>query len=491
MKSSRIGKATDITDRINPKPFKSVFPDHAPTKSHLTAKIEYTVINQFIRGYRHVSFRLIIAFAFFTLLTLYFTFLNPGDIEIHLTQNTSFPIPIPVFLLLSVLIGILLTSLFTGYSQIKNAFKRFLITRSWKNKTRQQKQWEKWYQKAENALKGGHQDRALSLFNKILNGNPDHIASLIQLGNLYRKMGKTTQAIEAHQKAVNADRDSPQALQCLAEDFATAGQLNKAIETLKQARHLEPDSLFTLRKLREAYRKQNSWNRVLQIQKSILSHVSNAKELEQEKEYSSQIAYLRGCELISQQHLEPAISELKRAIKENPKSLPPYIKLGDLYQQNGNSKAAIKAWKSGLEITGSHISLLRLRAAYEQAEQPDQMIKLYQEAIRASQNSKKETLVLTLAGLYLDQGKMEEAMQTLWSIASPSIPAHLLLIKAHQDKHESDKADQVICAALKKLETSLSKFVCRQCNSEFDQWSGICPECQAWDSLDSALQHTL
>jgi lipopolysaccharide biosynthesis regulator YciM len=438
-----------------------------------------------------VSLRLIIAFVFFALLTIYFVLLNPGDVEIFLTQDTSFPLPTAVFLLISVLIGVVLTSIFTGYSQIKNSFKHFLQTRSLEGKTRQLEKWEKLYQKAENALKGGHSNRALSLLNKILDGNPQHVASLIQLGNLYRKMGKTVQALEAHQKAVDADPENPQALQCLAEDFTTAGQLDKAIDTLKQARHLEPDSLFTLRKLREAYRRQGAWNLVLQIQKSILSHVSNSKEMEEEKEYSSQIAYLRGCELINEQQMEPAISELKRAIKENPKSLPPYIQLGDLYQQNGNSKAAIKIWKSGFEITGSHICLLRLRAAYEQAEQPGEVIKLYQEAVRASQNSKKETLVLTLAGLYLDQGKMEEAMESLWSISSPSIPAHLLLIKAHQDKHEAEKADQVIRAALKKLTTSLSRFVCRQCNSEFDQWSGICPECQAWDSLDSAIQHTL
>lgn len=438
-----------------------------------------------------MSLRLIIAFAFFTLLTLYFTFLNPGDIVIHLTRNTAFPLPIPVFLLISVLIGILLTSVFTGYSQIKSAFKHFLETRSLESKSRRQKQWEKLYQQAENALKGGHRDKAISLFKKILNGNPNHVASLIELGNLYREMGKMTQGLEAHQKAVDADRKNPQAYQCLAEDYANAGQLNKAVEAWRQARHLEPDSLFTLRKLREAYRKQNAWNLVVETQKSILSNVSSADELKQEKEYSGQIAYFRGCDLIRQQQLEPAISEMKRAIKENPRSVPPYIKLGDLHQQNGNPKAAIKTWKSGLESTGSHVCLLRLRAAYEQAEQPGEVIKLYQEAIRISQNSRKETLVLTLAGLYLDQGNMEEAMQALWSISSPSIPAHLLLIKAHQNKHESDKADQVISAALKKLTTSLSKFVCRQCNSEFDQWSAICPECQTWDSLDSAIQHSL
>ena len=437
-----------------------------------------------------MSLRLIITFAFFALLTLYFTFLNPGEIEIHLTRNTTFSVPVPVFLLIAVLIGILLTTLFTGYRQIKSAFKHFLETRSLENQNQRLEQWEKLHQNAENALKGGHADKALSLFKKILNKNPEHIASLIQVGNLYREKGDHLKALEAHQKAVDTDRENPQAFQCLAEDYAASGQLEKSVEALKQAHHLEPDSLFTLRKLREAYRKQNAWNLVFQTQKSILSHVSNAKELEQEKDYSSQIAYFRGCELIDQKQIEPAISELKRAIKESPKSVPPYIRLGDLYQQNEDVKAAIKTWKSGFEATGSDICLLRLRAAYEQAQQPDQVIKLYQEAVRASQNSKKETRVLTLAGLYLDRGNMEEAMQALWSISSPSIPAHLLLIKAHRDKNEAEKADQVIQAALKKLTTSLSKYVCRQCNSEFDQWSGICPKCQAWDSFDSALQHT-
>jgi lipopolysaccharide biosynthesis regulator YciM len=434
---------------------------------------------------------LIIAFAFFTLLSLYFTFLNPGDIEIHLTQNTSFPLPIPVFLLISVLIGILLTSIFTSYSQIKSGFKHFMETRALENKARQQQKWENLYQKAENALKGGHSDKALSLFKKILNGNPKHIPSLIEAGNLYRAMDKPVQALEMHQTAIEADPENSEALQCLAEDFDTTGQQDKAIDALKKARHLEPDSLFTLRKLREAYRKQNSWTLVLEIQKSILSHVSNSKELEQEKDYSAQIAYLRGCELIDQQMIEPAISELKRSIKENPKSVPPYVKLGDLYQKNGDLKAAIKTWTSGYEVTGSYVCLLRLRAAYEQSEQPDKAIKLYENAVQASQNSKKETLSLTLAGMYLEQDKMDEAMQILWSIASPSIPAHLLLIKAHQNRNELDKADQVIQAALKKLTASISRFVCKQCHSKFDQWSGICPECQAWDSLDSAIQHTL
>ncbi len=189
--------------------------------------------------------------------------------------------------------------------------------------------------------------------------------------------------------------------------------------------------------------------------------------------------------------IESAISEFQRAIKVNPLALPPYIKLGDLYKKADNLKAAIKIWKSGFQQTGSHICLLRLRETYEQSDKPGEVIKLYQEAVRASRNSEKETLSLVLAELYIDQGQMEEAMQTLWSIANPSIPAHLLLIKAHQDQNQEDKADQVIRAALKKVTSSLSRFVCRQCHKEFEQWSGECPNCDAWDSLDTALHQTL
>ena len=439
-----------------------------------------------------MSLRSIISFFFFILLTVYFTFLNQGDIELRVTRDqTPIQVPVVVFLLVSILIGVLLTSVFTGFTQIKNSFKRFLKTRSLKKRTRRQMRWEKLFQKAESSLEGGHRDKGLSLLNKILNDNPNHTPSLILLGNIYRHMGNIEQALAKHRKAVEQDRENSRAHLCLAEDFAAAGKPGKAINALKQARHLEPDSLFTLRKLREAYLAQGNWSLVLQIQKSILSYVSNAKEREREREYSSQLAFLRGCELIRQQQIEPAVSELRRALKENPKSLPPYIQLGDLYQKNNNLKAAIKIWKTGFEQTQSPVCLLRLRTVYEQLDKPDEVIKLYQDAIRASQNSQKETLVLTLAGLYLDQGQMEKAMQTLWDISSPSIPAHLYLIKAHQDKNEAEKADQVIRAALKKVTTSLSRFICRKCHSEFDRWSGVCPECQAWDSLDTAIHQTL
>jgi len=438
-----------------------------------------------------VSLRLILTFILFVLLTTYFTFLNPGNIDVRMTQDRTLQVPVVVFLLASVLVGALLTSVFTGFSHIRETFKSFLKTRSQENRTRRQQRWENLFQKAEIAVEGGHREKGLSLLKKILKSNPHHIPSLIHLGNLYRNNGKTLKAIETHQQAVDQDRNNPRALQYLAEDFAAAGQTEQAIETLKQARHLEPESLLILRKLRQAYRNQGDWNLVLQIQKSILSHVSDARDLEREKEYSGQIAYFRGCELLHQQMIESAISEFQRAIKVNPLALPPYIKLGDLYKKADNLKAAIKIWKSGFQQTGSHICLLRLRETYEQSDKPGEVIKLYQEAVRASRNSEKETLSLVLAEMYIDQGQMEEAMQTLWSIANPSIPAHLLLIKAHQDQNQEDKADQVIRAALKKVTSSLSRFVCRQCHKEFEQWSGECPNCDAWDSLDTALHQTL
>lgn len=90
-------------------------------------------------------------------------------------------------------------------------------------------------------------------------------------------MGNIEQALARHQKAVEQNRENPRAYLCLADDYSAAGKPGKTINALQQARHLEPDSLFTLRKLRGAYLAQGNWSLILQIQKSILSYVSNAR----------------------------------------------------------------------------------------------------------------------------------------------------------------------------------------------------------------------
>lgn len=439
-----------------------------------------------------MSLRIIFSFIIFVVLAVYFTFLNPGNLEIRLTQNLApVQMPVVVFLLICILIGVVLASVLVGFTQMKHSLTGFMHSRSVASHARREKQNEKLFQKAENALEGGHRDKGLSLLQKILNQDPDHLPSLILLGNQHREAGRLQEALDNHRKAVDHDPENAKALQCLAEDFAAAGQSDKALEALKKARAQEPKSLAILRKLRKAYQDQGAWTQVMQTQKSILSNAQDPDDRQREKLRSSQLAYFYGCELIKQKQIEPAISELRRAIKENSKSLPPYVLLGDLYQGDGNTRAAIKTWKSGFQNTGSHICLLRLRSLYEQSKKPDEVIKLYQEAINKSHNSQKETLSLALAEIYLDQGKGVEAKQTLWDISTPSIPAHLLLIKAHQVKNESEQANRVIRAALKKVTDLGSQFVCQECHQEFERWEGVCPNCQGWDSFDTVLHHTL
>ncbi|NIQ01698.1 MAG: tetratricopeptide repeat protein [Nitrospinaceae bacterium] len=439
-----------------------------------------------------MSLRLILSFIVFVLLTIYFTYLNPGDIEITLAQEIPpVQIPIAVFLLIAMLIGVVLTSLFTGFGRIKSAFTQLISSWAAEKRKRRQKRWKKMGQQAESALTGSHRKKGRILLEKILDENPRHVPSLLQLGDLHRKMGQPEKAVGLHQKALSEDSENPRVLHSLAEDFAELKQWDKEIEILKKARQVEPDSLFCLRKLREAYRKKNDWDKVRQIQNSIISHVTDPQDLAQEKLHSSRLAYHRGCRLIELNQIEPAIAELRRAMKESNESAPPYIKLGDLYQKNDNLKSAIKIWKTGYEKTGSLVCLQRLREAYLQTGKQDEAIKLYREAVRASANSEKEMLSMVLAELYMNKGQTEDAIHTLWEISQPSLPAHLLLAQAHQKKKELDKADQVIRAAVNKVATSLSRFVCRECKTEFEQWSGACPQCQGWDTLQTTLNRPL
>lgn len=106
-----------------------------------------------------MSLRLIIFFIFFILLTVYFTFLNPGDIDLRVAQDqTPVQVPVVVFLLAAILIGVLLTSVFTGFTQIKNSFTRFLKTRALQKRARRQVRWEKTISKSRE-LSGGRTPR--------------------------------------------------------------------------------------------------------------------------------------------------------------------------------------------------------------------------------------------------------------------------------------------------------------------------------------------
>lgn len=431
-----------------------------------------------------MSFRLLFIFLIFVVFSVYLAFLNPQEIEIHLTQEKSLNLPAVVFLLGAMLAGVLFSTLIHWTRDIGRFFgtARF----SFRNllQRRKEKRWEKLYEQGENAFTNSNYKRAGELFEETLSIHPGHIGSLDYLGNILRITGDHEKAMDVHLKAVELAPDNVKVLYHLADDYMAGGLHEKAIQTLKKIQDIDHHSLLPIQKLRDYYFKLEEWDPALETQKTILNQARDAEDREREKQLFSQILYGRGLAQYKERNFDQAVLEFKRAIKENPNARPAYITLGELYLDTGDRKAALKIWKTGFEKTRSLVCLNKLQTTFEDDLKTNEMTKLYEKAIKESQESEREAFVLAMCAMLLKQQKPEEAIKTLEHLNSHTTMLHrVLLLKAYRDKNDSKESERMSKEIFDQALRSVLHYSCQACFAPLEVWSGTCPNCNTWDSV--------
>ena len=430
-----------------------------------------------------MSLKFILGLLLFVILSTYLSFLNPQEVEFYLTNSYSLKLPLAVFLLGSVLVGVFFTGIFTGIKQAGDFMKHFQESQARKKQEKLNKRWDKIFQKARNAFVSGRQQKAVALFEKILVNRPEHTQSLYHLGIYMKTEGKYDDAIELHKKAMRLEPENIELQYRLSEDYAAAGMHDNELKTLEKILQLDRNSLPTLRKVRDTCLKIENWDKAYAYQKSILPLIHDSEELITEQEQFSQIVYSKGKQLRRKGNVESAIVELKRSIRENSQSLPAYITLGDIYQETKNPRAALKIWKAGFTATRSPICLMRMQKTLQASDQIEEIVKIYKGAISSSQNSEMEQLGILFGAFLLQQEDLDESIKTLESIQTSSLPLRLLTVKAYREKHEPGQVDALTRTACDEVMKSIDRYTCAKCLTITDEWAENCRSCHSWDSL--------
>ncbi|MGV7220433.1 MAG: lipopolysaccharide assembly protein LapA domain-containing protein [Nitrospinales bacterium] len=436
-----------------------------------------------------MSLKFILGLLLFVILSIYLSFLNPQDVEFYLTNSYSVKLPLAVFLLGSILIGVVFTGIFTGISQIGNFFRHLKESQSRKKQEKLNMRWGKIFLKAQNAFVSGRQPKAIGLFEKILSKNPDHTQSLYYMGQYMKDEGKYDDAISLHKKAILLEPDNIQVLYALSEDYAAADMHEKELKTLEKILQLDRNSLPTLRKMRDACLKLEDWGKAYTHQKAILPLIHDSDELITEQNRFSQIVYSKGKQLHEKGNNDSAIVEFKRSIRENIQSLPAYITLGDIYLEAKNSKAALKTWKAGYAATQSPICLVRIQGVLQSTEQIEDINKLYNGAIRSAKPEEMEPLAFQFGTFLMQQGNIDEAINTLESIENPSLPLRLLIIKAYREKQDNEHVESLTQSACDDVVKSFTLYFCSKCQVRAEEWAESCRSCHSWDSLNLGPNH--
>ncbi|MBI5427121.1 MAG: tetratricopeptide repeat protein [Nitrospinae bacterium] len=431
-----------------------------------------------------MSLRLIAVFLPFAFLSVYIAFLNPQDVHLRLTQSLSFQVPAIVLVLGSVAAGIAIAAIANGILFVRELPKRARMALRTGRRERLRIRREKLHEQAENALAAGRGPKAASLFQKVLDLEPGHLPSLCRLGVLMRKEGQFPEALELHGKASRLSPGNMRILSELAADYAASGQSAREIGVLQSVLELDKNSLETLGKLRDAWLKIPDWDRAYNVQKSILRLIKSP-ELEKEQDRFAEIIYANAMRHYKNGAMELAKIELKRAIRENGRSLPAYLSLGDIYSRENLWKEAVKTWKTAYRNTQSPVCLQRLQKFHETS--PDgfkDLVKLYEEAVRSSKNSSKNGLAIMLASLLMEKGENEKAARALENLPGDApLAGHILLATARQARDGNGYLPDVSRSIVNKTKQTVFTFACSDCRSTAKEWAAHCPSCGAWDRV--------
>lgn len=328
-------------------------------------------------------------------------------------------------------------------------------------------------------------DRAITELTRAARADTEATEIYLILGNLLREKGQLERAIQIHQSILHRPglppRERAHALLCLGIDFKRAGFRNRAMETFKKVDRLDPGNPYATLHLLRIHEEEHDWEQALALQHKL--------EATSEETDSTLTAFLHdqiGQKALAASDEKLAARSFDAAIRHDGRLPPPYLHLGDLYEQEGRLTEAVDQWETLVRESPEHayLALDRLEKLYAKMGTPGKLQALYTQVM--VRDPKDWRTHLAMAGKKLGQGDSGEALDLLLSAAKNNPHAMgvhleaLSLLLAHGGSLDDIRAylDQVRTAAF-----FLDPHICTKCHYRADGILWRCPHCQEWNTF--------
>lgn len=338
------------------------------------------------------------------------------------------------------------------------------------------------YFKGINFLLNEQPDKATEVFVRMAEVDSATVEPHFALGNLFRRQGEVDRAIRLHQNLIARpalpQEQRNQALFELAEDYLQAGLLDRAENLFHELTEDDPRHTAALRRLVAIYEQLSDWERA----------ISTATTLESMTGFPSKAVIANYyCELAEQARSNGdtarAKKMLKRAYGQDSDCVRASILAGEIARDNGNCKAAIKAFKRVERSDAVYLSEVvePLLDCYEQIDRFEEGTSYLRGALSRQQAFKP---VLIFAE-HLRRHEGEEAAQEFvaeYLQAHPSLPglAHLVESLLSRSDAERHREVQTVNDVLMKLLEDIPIYVCSNCGFKGMSMRWQCPSCRCW-----------
>ena len=336
-----------------------------------------------------------------------------------------------------------------------------------------------------NYLLNEQPDKAIEVFVKMLEVDPDTVEMHLALGNLFRQRGEVDRAIRIHQNLVARNNlDSEQrsmALLELAQDYMRAGLLDRAESLFLELVELNEHPVAGLRHLLVIYQQEKDWERAITIARRLESATGEPMNAEIAQFY---------CELAESAWNRARRGEAgelaEQALRTDPKGVRGSLIVGRIAAAEGRWREAIEAL-TGVESQDPDFlpeTLPLLKQCYGHTGSRSELIAFLHHCLTAHGGI---SVMLSLADLLSQEHGDEEAAEFIIEQLRqrPSVRGLDRLIQLHLAHTEG--AAQESLTILKDLTTKLLEnepvYRCRSCGFSGRSLHWQCPSCKQWNTV--------
>ncbi|MFQ5693057.1 MAG: tetratricopeptide repeat protein [Nitrospinota bacterium] len=409
---------------------------------------------------------------------LYFLRHNPGEIRVTLIPGRVFRVPVVVVVFGAALLGAIGASLSDVPSRVAGGWRR----RRRRRAAQRRQEAEAHYLSGLSALSSGDFHSARRAFRRALRKDPAHQRALLELGNLERRAGNLPAALDLHRRAVHTGEDDLGLIESLAEDFASAGRPDALRALWERARQAGRGESIPLRRLRDYHISQQEWEAALNIQETLLRLPGESRNGDDRRLLANLLSEA-GRRCVEAGRTEEGMDFFKKAIRADGDSVPAHVALGDAHRSAGEHHKALRAWSGGFERVPVSVFIQRVLSLLEREDGGKEALQtLRKEARRRPSDGR---LRLALAEAYLREGRPADALAELERTPEPEErpqEVHLLRARALMELNDFGRAR----AELSAPSLGTGGFRCSACGERSAEWTGRCPACGKWGTLDAS-----
>ena len=241
---------------------------------------------------------------------VYFDSINPGSITLNFSKESYYNLRIATLILLSLSTGALIAIVLAFIKDARDILLNWKANRQHKKEVKIQEH----YTKAVSSLLSKKNQQAVPYLQKILFSNPNHINSLIHLGDIYRLEKNYSEAVHYHQRARSLDENNIEVLFALAKDYEEARKYDEAIKTLNAILQIDNTNVAALLQAREIFQKMGRWEEAYGMAVQVLKGPLSAEEKETERKRLLGLKYELGKSLVASKNLDRAEKSLIKTL---------------------------------------------------------------------------------------------------------------------------------------------------------------------------------